>query len=325
MHHDAPDDPAENPPVTPADIERSVDRLGRLAGEIPGAGDLLVAARAAWAGGVAACRVYYDDDLDIQLKGIDDPVTAADHAANQAILDVLRRERPDDPVLSEESRPPDRAVDVGRLWVVDPLDGTKEFIARNGEFSVMVGLAVDGGARLGAVFQPAVGRLFAGIVDGGAWVVADAQHPRESGPLGVETRPEPHFPIRFVRSRSHPDERLQRIAAELGDIREVVSGSVGIKCALVARGMADLYVHPVPFLKEWDTCAPEALLRGAGGVVTDCEGRRLRYGKPDPRQPGGIFAATPAVWRFARPIVRDVAAPLFDGDGGPVPTQTGDS
>ncbi len=275
--------------------------------------DLAVAARAAWLGGVAACE-HYDGDLEIEEKGVNDPVTAADHASNRAILAVLAQNCPDDRILSEESPPPDEAYRQGRLWVVDPLDGTKEFIAHNGEFSIMVGLAEAGTTVLGAVYQPAVDRLFAGFVSGGAWVVAGAQQTIEAAPLVLSASPEPKHPIRFVRSRSHPDERLQRLAAELGDTEEVISGSVGIKCALVANGEADLYVHPVPFLKEWDTCAPEAVLRGAGGSVTDCSGTPLRYGKSDPRQPGGIFAATNAAWRYARPIVVEITAPLFDRD-----------
>ncbi len=275
--------------------------------------DLAIAARAAWAGGIAACR-HYGGELDIRDKGDDDPVTAADHASNAEILAVLGRRRPDDPVLSEESRPPEGHRGLGRLWVVDPLDGTKEFIAENGEFSVMVGLAENGRAVLGAVYQPAVDRLFAGLGAGGAWVVAGTPHGAETRRLGLSGGSEQRRPIRFVRSRSHPDARLTRLVEELGDVEEVISGSVGIKCALVAQGLADLYVHPVPFLKEWDTCAPEAVLRGAGGTVTDCAGEPLRYGKVDPAQPEGMFAATDAVWRYARPIVRDMRP---GADAGP--------
>jgi len=274
--------------------------------------DLAVAARAALVGGVAACA-HYDGDLTVEDKGVDDPVTAADHASNRAILEVLGGERPADVVLSEEAPPPHEDLRHGRMWVVDPLDGTKEFIAHNGEFSVMVGLAVDGAAILGAVYQPAVDRLYAGISAGGAWVVAEAQQTPRASPIRLPSTPGPKHPIRFVRSRSHPDERLARLAAQLGDTEEVISGSVGIKCALVAIGEADLYVHPVPYLKEWDTCAPEAVLRGAGGSVTDCSGRPLRYGKSSPRQLGGIFAATNAAWRYARPVVVEVTAPMFEG------------
>ena len=305
------------------DVDAGVDALRVAVGKTGRSGatdlpaemldDLLVAARSAWLGGIAASE-HYESDLDIRDKGDDDPVTAADHASNRAILAVLRRERPDDGILSEESPPPAPERRRGRLWVVDPLDGTKEFIAHNGEFSIMVGLADAGSAVLGAVYQPAVDRLFAGFARGGAWVVAGAQHEPVATGLRISAAPEPKPPIRFVRSRSHPDERLRRLAAELGETEEVVSGSVGIKCALVALGEADLYVHPVPYLREWDTCAPEAVLRGAGGSVTDCAGRPLRYGKSNTGQPGGIFAATDAAWRYARPVVVEITAPLFQGD-----------
>ena len=104
---------------------------------------------------------------------------------------------------------------------------------------------------------------------------------------------------------------MASIARELGDITEVISGSVGVKCGLVSRGLADLYVHPTRYLKEWDTCAPEAILRGAGGLVTDCAGRPLSYGGHDPHQCGGIFAGTPVAWHRAQPVVRRITQSMF--------------
>ncbi len=298
--------------------------LGGALGRLPGAdrflgeadqhllGDLRVAAKAAFAGGQAACAFYEDAEMEIEDKGVNDPVTAADHAANTAILRVLRDARPADAILSEESTPPEASRLGGRLWVVDPLDGTKEFIARNGEFSIMVGLAGRGAAVLGAVYQPAIDRLFLGISDRAAWVVANVQQGSAPGEISLADTAPGAEAVRFVRSRSHPDERLRELESALGQIETVVSGSVGIKCALIATGEADLYVHPVPYLKEWDTCAPEAVLRGAGGTVTDCAGEPLVYGKPDPRQPGGIFAAHPEVWRRAAHTVHTVTRPLFE-------------
>lgn len=277
--------------------------------------DLRVAATAAIAGGEAACTFYEEGTLHVEYKGSDDPVTAADHAANAAILRVLQPARPDDSILSEESVPPERSGADGRLWVVDPLDGTKEFIARNGEFSIMVGLAEDGAAVLGAVYQPAIDRLYLGIADMAAWDVVDAQQDAVGRALTITANPANRGSLRFVRSRSHPDKRLSELEAALGEIETVISGSVGIKCALIARGEADLYVHPVPYLKEWDTCAPEAVLRGAGGSVGDCAGRPLSYGKSDPHQPGGIFAAHPDVWRQTEAIVRTVTRALFVAEG----------
>jgi 3'(2'), 5'-bisphosphate nucleotidase len=278
----------------PSDIR---DAISAASGE-----DLAIAAAAALAGGRAAMRFYGRDDLAVEDPTGRGPVTAADRASQAAILEVLDRERAGERVLSEEAPPPQGPPEP-RLWVVDPLDGTREFIDRIGEFSVMVGLAIDGEAHLGAVYQPATGRLFAGAVGDGAWVTGTAGD-SELAPLSVG---KVHEPLRFVRSRSHPDERIRRLEAALGEVEVILSGSAGSKCALVASGAADLYVHPVPYLKEWDTCAPEAMLRAAGGRVTDCEGEALRYGKVHPAQPGGIFAAHPAAWEYALPIVREIA------------------
>jgi 3'(2'), 5'-bisphosphate nucleotidase len=279
--------------------------------------DLLVAARAALAGGRATLPHYRSESLRTSEKSSGDPVTEADHAANRAVLSVLQRECPRDPVLSEESPPPVDAADAKRLWVVDPLDGTREFIDGIDEFAVMVGLAEEGLARLGAFYVPGSGLLYLGVTDVGAWIAqcrvdADNRSPIEVGELRPLRVGEPEGDrVRLVRSRSHPDERLQAIEAALPSVEVIPSGSVGVKCARIAERMADLYVHPVPYLKEWDTCAPEAVLRGAGGRVTDCGGGQLRYGKHDPRQPSGILAGDPSSWASALPLVRRMCAPIL--------------
>lgn len=279
--------------------------------------DLELAAAAAVEGGVAARPFYRDDEMGIRHKHPGDPVTEADHAANDAILRILRAGADGDTIRSEESAPLEgNAGAASRLWVVDPLDGTKEFIARNGEFAMMVGLAVDGAARLGAVLKPDPGRLYLGLVDGGAWV-ADVTWAGDGdtggfdavvGPFRVlrvpAARPDT---LRMARSRSHPDPLITAVGDGLG-AESVLSGSVGVKCSLIAEGRADVYVHPVPYLKEWDTCAPEAVLRGAGGRATDCAGRPLTYGKRDPVQPRGILAARTDTWEAALPLVREVTA-----------------
>ncbi len=283
-----------------------------------------MAAAAALAGG-AAILPYYGGaprDLGVELKAPDDPVTAADHASNRAILDLLARERPDDPVLSEESESPSESTRTDRLWVVDPLDGTREFIDGLGEFAAMVGLAEGGRCILGAVYRPDPGVLDVGIADGGAWrarvrpeAAGDLEErslPRDLHlePLRLEplhVPPRRDGPVRFVHSRSHRPGALDELEAALGTLESVPSGSVGVKCGLIAGGEADLYVHPVPYLKEWDTCAPEAVLRGAGGRVTDCLGEPLGYGKSPPVQPEGILAAEAEVWTRVLPTVRHIA------------------
>jgi len=186
---------------------------------------------------------------------------------------------------------------------VDPLDGTSEFLSGNGEFSIMIGLAADGEPALGVVYCPATDLLYAASRDNGAW--------REtSGTRAVLRAPtERAHGLRLVGSRSHPDPLLERMRVALGIHDVEAHGSVGIKCALIAEGRRDVYIHPVPYLNEWDTCAPEVILREAGGTVTDCHGDPLRYNKPDPRQPHGILATAPGV----HDEVLRVIGPLYRG------------
>ncbi|MCL7970338.1 MAG: 3'(2'),5'-bisphosphate nucleotidase CysQ [marine benthic group bacterium] len=278
--------------------------------------DLRTAGEAALRGGNSAMEHYGNETLAIAEKGLNDPVTAADHAANEAIHEVLAIRAPGESILSEESPPPaETTTDArSRLWIVDPLDGTKEFIAQNGEFAVMVGLSIGGRAAAGALYQPDPGVLYLGFSDGGAWEIKvdlASGDPEFGEPVTLELGPEPAEPVRFIRSRSHPDPLLAKLEERLPEADTVLCGSVGVKCARIATDVADVYVHPVAFLKEWDTCAPEAVLRGAGGRVTDCGGEPLTYGKPDPRQPRGIFAARDHTWGALRPMVREIATPIL--------------
>jgi 3'(2'), 5'-bisphosphate nucleotidase len=253
----------------------------------------LEAARAlARAAGAAAMRHY--GAVTAHAKAGGSPVTAADHAANAVIVAGLRARFPGDAILSEESADTAERLGARRVWIVDPLDGTKEFLAGNGEFSVMIGLAVDGEPVVGAVYRPDGDVLFSAARDRGAWVERHGERrPLRRGPADLAA-------LRLVGSRSHPDPRVVELQAALGIAAVRPCGSVGLKCALIAEGESDLYVHPVPYLKEWDTCAPEILLREAGGEVVDCRGERLRYNKPDPTQPHGLVACAPGVLEAAR-------------------------
>ena len=228
------------------------------------------------------------------------PVTLADHAANDVIVAALREAYPQDAILSEESADSDDRLNAERVWIVDPLDGTKEFLAQNGEFCIMIGLAVDGEAVLGAVYLPDGDVLYSAARGVGAWV--ETRGERRSitrGTISVGA-------LRLVGSRSHADPLLDRIQSELG-IRDVVPcGSVGVKCSRILDDARDLYVHPVPYLKEWDTCAPEALVREAGGWVSDCHGEPLRYNKPDPVQPHGILVCAPGGIAEVLPRIRSI-------------------
>lgn len=246
--------------------------------------ELRAACEAAWAGGHAAMP-FYGSARAVAKEG-GSPVTEADHAANGVIVQRLRAAFPADALLSEETHDSLDRLSSGRVWIVDPLDGTKEFLAQNGEFSVMVGLAVDGRAAVGAVYAPATGLLMYAAEGAGAWVLRDGGGAPE--PLAAVSAAAGS--LRFVGSRSHPDPLVVRMqeALQVAEVRP--SGSVGIKCGLIAQGECDVYVHPVPYLREWDTCAPEIILREAGGAVVDCRGEPLRYNKADTRQPQGIVA-----------------------------------
>lgn len=260
-------------------------------------GELEVAAEAARAAGAAAMRHY--GSVSVARKAGGSPVTAADHAANDAILDRLAREFPSDAVLSEESRDSAARLEAARVWIVDPLDGTKEFLAQNGEFAVMIGLALDGAAVAGALYLPARGSSYRAARGQGAW--------RREGSAGGWTRLHPPRAgelLRLVGSRSHSDPFLTELARRLGTDDVTASGSVGVKCSLIAEGERDLYVHPVSYLSEWDTCAPEVLLREARGTVLDCLGSPLRYNKEAPVQPHGILACGPGAER-AIPVVTE--------------------
>ncbi len=231
-------------------------------------------------------REYHDRPDEIDWKGVNDPVTAADRAVNQFLVAAMEETFPGDAILSEESKDDPVRMKNRRVWCIDPLDGTKEFIARNGEFSIMVGLAVAETARLGVVYQPMTDVMYSGIRGEGSRVASGG----EMAPLRVSTVKEPES-LRLLVSRSHRNPITDSIKSALGVSRERISGSVGIKCGLIAAGEADLYLHPAPGTKEWDTCAPEAVLAGAGGRMTDCWGRPLAYNQADVRRRYGLVAS----------------------------------
>ena len=262
--------------------------------------ELELATGLARAAGVVAMAHYGTTDADLKAGG--SPVTAADHASNDVIVDGLRRAFPQDAILSEESKDDPARLAAPRVWIVDPLDGTKEFLSQNGEFSVMIGLVVEGEPVLGVVYRPTTDVLYAASRGEGAWRdVGGTQEALTPAAAQLDA-------LRMVGSRSHHDPLLEEMQQALGIGDVAPSGSVGIKCALIAEGRRDVYIHPVPYLKEWDTCAPEVILREAGGTVSDCIGERLQYNKQDPRQPDGILATAPGV----HDEVLDVTRPLYE-------------
>jgi 3'(2'), 5'-bisphosphate nucleotidase len=255
--------------------------------------ELQVALRLAREAG-AAILGYYDSPLQIERK-IDaeeytEPVTQADKAANELIVNALAREFPDDGILAEESVDTERRLSKRRVWMVDPLDGTSGFIARDGDFAVQIGLAVDGRAVVGVVYQPLPDILYRAVEGGGAWV-------EREGFETMRARVSDHKELakmRLAASRNHRSPRMDRVMRTLGIEEEVQRGSVGIKVGLIIEQQCDLYVHLSPRTKQWDTCAPEIILAEAGGRFTDLFGERYIYNDPEIQNRNGLIASNGA-------------------------------
>jgi len=225
--------------------------------------------------------------LVVDSKAGDEPVTDADRAANHLIVTELRAAFPDDVILSEEI-PDDRSrLGRSRVWMVDPIDGTRDFILGDSGFAVMIGLAVDGRPLLGVVAQPTTGKLYAGVVGQGAWLAVGDEPP---APLRTSTLAQPPG-IRLVASKSHRTARIDAVRAALRITDEINIGSVGLKIGLVAEATRDLYVYTGGRTKIWDTCGPEAVLVAAGGRMTDLEGQALIYDSEDLYNRRGIVAS----------------------------------
>jgi 3'(2'), 5'-bisphosphate nucleotidase len=230
---------------------------------------------------------YYRGDYRTDWKGENDPVTSADREVNEFILERLRREFPDYGFLAEESSDNRDRLEKDRVWIVDPLDGTRDFIDRVPQFAAMIGLAVDGRPVLGVVNQVAAGKLFYGKVGEGAWL----EFKGDRQPLHVSNNRD-LFKAAITVSRSHRSPLTEEIEEKLGVAREVVSGSVGVKIGLIATRQVDIYVHPSLGIgiKEWDTCGPEAILVAAGGMMSDCWGEPLLYNQPNVYHMKGVVA-----------------------------------
>jgi 3'(2'), 5'-bisphosphate nucleotidase len=220
--------------------------------------------------GDAIMRIY-GAGFTVQHKEDNSPLTLADLESQRIIIEGLKHLTPDIPILSEESAqaPWAERQTWRELWVVDPLDGTREFVKRNGEFTVNIALVIDHEPVLGMVSAPAQGLLYWGAARIGAYT-----HHREGQELPIHVAP-PHHPLRVVGSRSHASPAT---AAYLDRLESHVMTGIGssLKFCMVAEGSAELYPRFGP-TSEWDTAAGQALLEAAGGHVTRLDGHRLRY------------------------------------------------
>lgn len=237
----------------------------------------------------------YASDFAARTKNDLTPVTEADEAAERVILAELARLDPSTPVVSEEAAAAGRIPQVAsRFYLVDPLDGTKEFINRNGEFTVNIGLIENGAPARGVVYAPALNRMFVGDVETGAWQ-GEATVDASAAAIGwkpIHTRKLPSDGLTVVASRSHRDARTDTWLRSR-NVRDFKPAGSSLKFCLVASGEADLYPRFGPTM-EWDTAAGHAVLAAAGGRVCREDGVPLAYGKCTENFRNPAFIATAA-------------------------------
>jgi len=212
--------------------------------------------------------------------------TEADRTSQQIILAHLAANYPDDAVCAEEgSAATSSANDGARQWVVDPIDGTRGFVMKNGEFSVMIALVASGRVVVGVVLEPALGRVTYGQFGHGCWVRTGNRLPTRCD----VSRTDHLADAALVQSHAKKGETPWPVTA-LKPRRVVETYSSGVKLAMVARGEVDLYVNTYANFSDWDICAGDLLVTEAGGEVTEIDGSRVLYGKPGYAQRGGLLA-----------------------------------
>lgn len=223
----------------------------------------------------------------VQRKSDSSPLTAADLAAHRTIEAGLHQHSMGVPVISEESFAPGQMAQAGTcFWLVDPLDGTKEFLSGTGEFTVNVALINHRRAVLGVVYQPSTDELFWGGAGFGAW--CELGH-RARQPIAVAPRTQ--APWRVLASRSHLGPHTHILINRIGQSELIKAGS-SLKFCRIAAGLADFYPR-LGYTSQWDTAAAQAVLEGAGGYVFDTKGRPLQYGQSDIINPHFLASALP--------------------------------
>lgn len=215
----------------------------------------------------------YQSDFAVRDKQDDSPVTAADEQAEALILEGLRSLEWQFPVIAEEAHAAGKVPEVKEcFWLVDPLDGTREFVNRNGEFTVNIALIENGNPLLGVVLAPALGQLYAGSLGNGAFMEDHA------GRRSIQVRDASDSGLDVVASRSHGDASALDLLLKGRKVKSLVSAGSSLKLCLIANGQADIYPR-LGRTMEWDIAAGHAVLAAAGGQVQTLSGEPLKYGK----------------------------------------------
>lgn len=252
---------------------------------------LLRLAQIAWHAG-EIILAHYAAGVEARQKADKSPVTAADEEAERYILEQLRGEWPEIPVIAEEEAASGKVTQIGaRFFLVDPLDGTKEFISRNGEFTVNIAEIENGRPVRGIVYIPAKDRLFSGEIPGRAFEIATqaGAPPDFSKARPIAARSAPSDGLVAVASRSHRDYKTEEYLKNF-PVKDFAAAGSSLKFCLIAAGEADIYPR-LGRTMEWDTAAGHAVLAAAGGNVTTIDGRPFTYGKVEEKFANPFFVA----------------------------------
>lgn len=270
--------------------------------------ELEVAVELAGKAGEKILAFYQSGVAEEKKIGIDnftEPVTIADKTASQIIVEGLRENFPDDGILSEEEPDNLERLTKRRVWMIDPLDGTAGFVKRDGDFAVQIGLSENSEPVVGVVFLPYENILYFASKSKGAFLVVN-----EATPKRLEVSQKNDFArINLAVSRNHYSPKMSRVVEEFSIKREIKRGSVGLKIGLISQKICDLYIHLSPRTKQWDTCAPEIVLREAGGNLTDIFGKKIIYNTPNVQNFNGILASNGVIHNKAveklRPLLTE--------------------
>jgi 3'(2'), 5'-bisphosphate nucleotidase len=239
-----------------------------------------------WKANDAILEIYHSDDFGTESKSDDSPVTKADLAAHYQLLDGLAELTPEIPVVSEEDNDSLKIPqEYSTYWLIDPLDGTKEFLKRNDEFTCNLALIEDNRPTLGFVSVPAKGELYFGGHNLGSTLET-----KDQAPQVIQHIPSNTGVLRVVASKSHLNEETQYFISSLEGEVELVQAGSSLKFLKIAVGEADIYPRLAPTC-EWDTAAAQAVLEGAKGSVTQASGEPMLYGKRDILNPHFIARA----------------------------------
>ena len=238
---------------------------------------------------------HYAEEFETEQKigadNLSEPVTIADREASRIIVDGLASAFPDDGILSEEEIDDlELRMSKRRVWIIDPIDGTAGFVKKDGDFGVQIGLAEDGVPVVGVVYLPFHDVLSYAVKAEGSFTIKGDGKPvwMQTSDVGVLAD------MTLAMSRDHPSSRMARIIEYFAFNGTVRRGSVGLKVGLIADRTCDIYIHPSPRTKLWDTCAPQIILEEAGGRFTDLFGYEMRYDSADLQNRNGILATNGA-------------------------------